>query len=311
MSVLARFFTPPRPDVAVEIAARHVAALRLRPGAPPGVAAHAVEPLPDGLVVPSMTAPNLADPAAVAAAVGRVLKEVGGARHAALVVPDSAARVSLVRFEQAPPERDLEAMLRWHVRKSVPFRMEDALLTWSPGGAPAGGGVEFVAVAAQRSVVREYEEACAAAGAHPGLVDLATLNLVNLELAARGGSGDWLLVHLAADYLSMVIVRAGALIFFRHRGAGEAEELADLVHQTAMYYEDRLDGRGFSRVVLAAAGRRDLTGEAALDPLRRSLEERLRARVDPIDAGLALAATGRHLPDHLAPLAGILLREAA
>src|SRR5690606_23689794 len=149
MSVLARFFTPPRPDVAVEIAARHVAALRLRPGTPPGVAAHAVEPLPDGLVVPSMTAANLADPGAVAAAVGPGLKEVGGARHAALVVPDSVARVSLVRFEQTPPERDLEAMLRWHVRKSVPFRIEDALLTWSPGAVPAGGGAEFVAVAAQ------------------------------------------------------------------------------------------------------------------------------------------------------------------
>src|SRR5690606_17441085 len=109
---------------------------------------------------------------------------------AALVVPDSVARVSLVRFGQTPPERDLEAMLRWHVRKSVPFRIEDALLTWSPGAVPAGGGAEFVAVAAQHSVIREYEEACAAAGAHPGIVDLATLNLVNLELAARGrGSG--------------------------------------------------------------------------------------------------------------------------
>ncbi|HEY8536184.1 MAG TPA: pilus assembly protein PilM [Vicinamibacterales bacterium] len=311
MSILARFFAPSRPDVAVEIGSRHVAALRLRPGTPPGLAAHAVEPLPDGLVVPSMTARNLADPAAVSAVVGRVLKAVGGARQVALVVPDPVARVSIVRFEQTPPERDLEAMLRWHVRKSVPFKMEDALLTWTPGATPAGGGAAFVTVVAQRAVVREYEQACTAAGAHPGIVDLATLNLVNLELAARGGEGDWLLVHLAADYLSMAIVRGGALIFFRHRGAEEAVELADLVHQTAMYYEDRLDGRGFARVVLAAAGRRAVSGDAALEPLRRTLEERLRTRIEPIDASRALAAVGRQVPDQLAPLAGILLREAA
>lgn len=310
MSVLARFFLPPRPEVAVEIAARHVAALRLRPGTPPGVAAHALEPLPEGAVVPSLTALNLADPGAVSGAVSRVLKQVGGPRQVALVIPDSAAKVSLVRFEQTPPERDLEAMLRWHVRKSVPFRIEDAQLTWSPGAAPPGGGTEFVTVAAQRAVIGQYEEACAAAGAHPGVVDLATLDLVNLELAARGSREDWLLVHLAADYLSMAIVRGGALIFFRHRGADEEAQLADLVHQTAMYYEDRLEGRGFGRVVLAAAARRELAGDVALEPLRRSLEERLRARVEPVDAARALGA-GASLPDRLAPLAGILLREAA
>jgi Tfp pilus assembly PilM family ATPase len=309
MSVLARFFMPPRPEVAVEIAARHVAALRLRPGAPPGVAAHALEPLPEGLVVPSLTALNLADSGAVSAAVSRVLKQVGGPRQVALVIPDSAAKVSLVRFEQTPPERDLEAMLRWHVRKSVPFRIEDAQLTWSPGAAP-GGGAEFVTVAAQRAVISQYEEACAAAGAHPGVVDLATLDLVNLELAARGSGEDWLLVHLAADYLSMAIVRGGALIFFRHRGADEEEQLADLVHQTAMYYEDRLEGRGFGRGQHDAAARRALAGDGALEPLRRSLEERLRARVEPVDATRALGP-GASLPDRLAPLAGILLREAA
>ena len=36
---------------------------------------------------------------------------------------------------------------------------------------------------------------------HAGLVDLATFNLINAVLAAGAPpSGDWLLVHVAADY---------------------------------------------------------------------------------------------------------------
>ena len=85
MSLISRLFAPPRPTVAVEIAARSVTALRLGGGTPPAVAAYAVEPLPDGAVVPALAASNIVDPAAVAEAVRRALAAVGGARDVALV----------------------------------------------------------------------------------------------------------------------------------------------------------------------------------------------------------------------------------
>jgi hypothetical protein len=82
-----------------------------------------------------------------------------------------------------------------------------------------------------------------------------------------------------------------------------------------MYYEDRLSGRGFDRVVLAGASHRPEDG-GGIDSLRRSLEERLRARVDAVDLRTAAtltsrAAVGPELLDRLAPLVGILVREAA
>ena len=314
MSVLTRFFASPRPTVAVEIASRHVAALRLGDGQPPAIDGYAIEPLADGLVVPSLGALNLPDPPAVASAVGRALGQIGGARHVALVVPDSVAKVSLIRFEQVPASpRDLEAMLRWQMRKSVPFKIDEAQLAWTPGADLEGGGREFAVALARRDVISQYEAVCASGGAHPGVVDLATFNLVNLQLAARRDQGDWLLVHLAADYLSIAIVRNGTLIFFRHRGAEGDASLADLVHQTAMYYEDRLSGKGFSHVLLAGASHRTSAG-GSFDSLRRSLEERLGARVDAVDPRTAVAdraSTAPELLDRLAPLVGILVREAA
>ncbi len=81
-------------------------------------------------------------------------------------------------------------------------------------------------------------------------------------------AGDWLLVHIAPDYASIAILRGEHLIFFRNRAADGEGTLADLVHQTAMYYEDRLSGDGFSRVVLAGGG----------SPARRPAGRRLSAR---------------------------------
>ena len=92
------------------------------------------------------------------------------------------------------------------------------------------------------------------AGAHAGVVDLASFSLVNAVLAGGGaGDADWLLVHVAHGYSTIAIVRRGRLILFRNRPAEGDGNLANLVHQTTMYYEDRLDGGGFRRTYLAAS----------------------------------------------------------
>ena len=78
---------------------------------------------------------------------------------------------------------------------------------------------------------------------------------MNLFLAGPpAADGDWLLVHMRPDYTSIVILRGGDLIFFRNRAEGDEEALQDLVHQTAMYYQDRLGGRGFTRILLGGLG---------------------------------------------------------
>ena len=320
------------PPVAVELAAHQVSAAGLEfRGGRPWIAAHATEPLPDGALVPSLTAHNAHDRAAVVAALGRVLERTGRPRRIGLVVPDLVAKVSLVRFEQVPSRAaDLDQLVRWQVRKTAPFSIEDAQVSYVPG-LRAPDGQEFVVSLARRDVVQEYESLCAEAGAHAGIVDLATFNVINAVLAAsapassvasgfsRTGTApasslaDWLLVNVAPDYASIAILRGGHPIFFRNRSADTEGTLADLVHQTAMYYEDRLEGTGFGRVWLAGAagaGARQ-TGDA--EQLRRSLQERLTTPVETVDpraaAGLAdriVAAPA--LLDTLTPLVGLLLR---
>ena len=271
------------------------------------------------MVLPSLNAPNISDPKAVAAALRRVFERMDiKAKRVALAIPDGVAKVSLLRFEHVPERpHELDELIRWQVRKVAPFRVEDAQVTYVRGLRAADGSTEFVVVMARKDIVREYESVCEGAGAHAGVVDLATFNVINSVLASsQAPSEDWLLVHVTHEDATMAILRGQHLVFFRSRaGDGEAG-LADMVHQTAMYYEDRLSGAGFHRVVLAGSGSPATHVGQDADYLRRALEQRLGIRVDPIDPRSAAALTDRitadaELLDALAPLVGLLARERA
>jgi hypothetical protein len=104
------------------------------------------------------------------------------------------------------------------------------------------------------------------------------------------------------------------LVFFRSRGADGEGTLADLVHQTAMYYEDRLSGAGFNRVMLCGASSVAAAEMPDAGSLRRSLEERLGTPVNLVDPRTVAALTDRidgspAFLDALAPLVGLLVRD--
>jgi len=311
---LSDLFQTPAPDVAVEIDRTHVAAARMAwRGGKATVAAHASEPLSSGLITPGLSALNISDVPALSQAIGRVLNEVGGRpSQVALVVPDTVAKVSLLKLEKVPARAaDLQEIVRWQVRKTAPFPIEQAVVSVSPGARDADGAGEFVVALSRADVVHQYEQACLMAGSHAGLVDLSTFGVINGILAGSSApAGDWLLVHVTGTYLTLAVMRDRSLLFFRNRSEEAEGTLADLIHQTAMYYEDRLKGGGFGRVLIAGGAR--LPGGA--ENVRRGLKDRLGVAVDTVDPRGAAMLQDRigaspDLLDGLAPLVGMLMRE--
>lgn len=316
------------PATAIEIAGNRVTVVGLAKG-PEGPVVHgwASEPLAPGALTPSLTAPNVVDAGEVTRAIARAISRANvKAKRVALVVPDLAAKVTLVPFDTVPARADdLRQLIAWQVRKAAPFHVEDAQMSYVEGAPHGAGGRTFVVTLARRDVIRQYEDVCAGAGAHAGVVDIASFNLINAVEAGRRGQvsprgpgghpspeGDWLFVNTTAEAQTLAIVRGGALMFFRSRPIDGDERLPDLVHQTAMYYEDRLQGAGFERVVLA--GGAAWSGES----VRQGLAERLKAPVTSIEPRHVAGFTGRGFDDLqpaaaealLAPL-GVLLRERA
>ena len=245
----------PGPTVAVEVAPDVVRAVALRwAKTGPVLAAHATEPLPPAAVSPGVASSNITNRAVVTDAVRTVLDRLPRrTSRVGLVMPDGAGKVSLLPFATVPRRAaDLDELIRWQMRKTVPFRVEDAQLAYTPGIALSGGGREYVVVMMRRDIVEEYESVCVDAGVQPGLVDLTSFNLINATLvdSRPPASQDWVLVHVAAGHHTLAIVRGQDLIFFRNRAAGGDDEgaLTDLVHQSAMYYQDRLEGKGIRRL---------------------------------------------------------------
>jgi Tfp pilus assembly PilM family ATPase len=271
MSILTSWLASPPPDAAIELAPDSVSgAVVTARGSDATVQSFAFEPLAAGALVPSLMGQNVVDRAAVVAAIRAVVDRIGRPKRVALIVPDLATRVSLVRFDQVPASRDdLDQLIRWQIKKSAPFPIEDA-----------------------------------------SLVDLSTFSVVNCFLSGgRVPTGDWLVVQMRSDYTSIAIMRGADVIFFRNKAEGEGDTLGDLVHQTTMYYQDRLSGQGFTRVLVGGTG----SPESDIEMARRGLEERLNVPVEPIDPTRIATLTDRitvtrDVMARLAPLVGMMLR---
>jgi Tfp pilus assembly PilM family ATPase len=267
--------------------------------------------------VPALSGVNIPDPAVVADAVRRAFERagLGSPRRAALIVPDSIARVSLLRFEQVPAKpADLDQLVRWQLRKATPFPLEEATVDHVVANTQ-DGGTTLAAIVARRDVLAQYEAVATAARVHAGVVDLASFNVMNTVMSAGAEAGpersrgDWLLVHLAHEGTTIAILRGTALLFYRHRLAIDEEPLTALVHQTAMFHEDRLGGGRFERVWLSGAAHAD----GAPVSVRAELGERLGVAVETVDvrraASFRMETADQGALDALTAPAGALLRE--
>ena len=317
MSALSALLTSPPADAVIEVSAEAVSTATLTArGSDVVIQSFGSEPLPAGAVVPSLVASNVIDRTAVRetlrAAIARLSPRP---RRVALLIPDVAGRVSMVRFDKVNPRQDyLDQLVRWQLKKAAPFPVDDAMLTYVPVSGAAENGREFLAVIARRDVIRSYETVCEELDMHPGLVDLTTFGVVGLCVTADRAivSGDRLLVQIRPEYTSLAILRGGSVIFFRTLTAEDTEALVDVVHQTTMYYQDRLAGAGFSRVLIGGFGQ----VPGVVEKARGNLEQRLGIPAQTVESlrpatfADRIAATPELLA-RLAPLVGVWMRMRA
>jgi len=261
---------PSYPAVAVEIGpeAAVLARVRRKRGGACELEAHHERTLPDVGNGAGAFRPALGGTEEVAERV-RALLEASGTKpgRISVLIPDSLAKVSIVHLPVRPPTRkQLEEILRFRLRRTLPFRLEEAALSYQVlPGAPEG--VDLLVVVVRKAVVEQYEAVLSAAGARPGLVDLCTPNLFNLarsrmgELDAQGG--DVGLLNCAPGYFSFLVTRAGRLIFYRCKPlAGldsEGEDPDELLWRelasSLAYHREKLEGAVLSTVLVRTVTR--------------------------------------------------------
>lgn len=206
-----------RPPLAVEVRAEGVVAARAESAATAVLSAVSRAELRPGVVAAGLKDGNLPDRAAVVAAMRKTLDEVAGrgserSRHVTLVVPDAAARVLLLDFDELP-SKAAEALpvVRFRLKKLLPFEVEGAAVSYQILSA-VRGTVKVLAVAIPAAVLAEYERAVTDAGYLPGAVMPSTLAALAGLDAAEGAS---LVVNAGPGTVTTAIVRGGDLLLHR------------------------------------------------------------------------------------------------
>ena len=262
----------PHPPVAIEIASDRVAVARWsRTGSLDGFA---VELLPAGAIVPSAVETNLVNTAAANSAIAKACERVRSRdEDVALILPDPVIRVFVQHFEEFPrSEEEAIPMLRWKLKKSVPFEADETVISYMRQ-APREAGVDVVTALARLRIIREYESLAENVGLHPGVVlssSLAAISLLEDEKAT-------LLARVSGSALTTAIVRYGVLCGYRctelpaHSSSLTPQMLLEEVFPVAAYYQDTWH-EGISSVRLAGIG-------ARLPEFVRPIEEEFHCQV--------------------------------
>jgi type IV pilus assembly protein PilM len=173
----------------------------------------------------------------------------GRGRDVCLVIPDATTRVMLLDFESFPEkQQDAEAVVRFRLKKSLPFDIEHSSVSFERQGTSLP--VRVVAAVSPRSVLEEYESLVTEAGYNPGSVLPSTLAALGLADASRPA----MVIKVEHGTTTFAIVDQDQILLYRALDNGGSavtgESLLDDVNTSLVYFEDRY-GVGVDRMLVA------------------------------------------------------------
>jgi len=269
----------PPPAMAFEISEAGIAAARIGSRAelewqPLKTGTLAISPLKENVVDPDEFTKVVRNLAATQAA--RKRKDV------ALILPDFSARTTVVDFDSFPSDvREQASLVRFRLKRSVPFDVESAALSYH--AQPSHGGrVDVVVSVASIEIVARYEAPFRAVGMNPGLV--TTSSLATLELAPEAGLS--VVAKITGNVLTVLVRDKGVLKLVRclELPSNHLDDVVGVLLPTFVYAEDNLGGRPAS-LLLCGFGPR--TAEA-----QSRFHEELGVEVEPLRS--ALGAPGEN-----------------
>ena len=245
----------PHPHLAIEFASDRLAAARWKGNS---VDEFTVELLPPAALVPSAVETNIVNASALKTAMANIVSRLHARdQDVALILPDPVIRVFVQHFDEFPrSSQEALPMLRWKLKKSIPFEADETVISYMRQPSRAEG-VDVVTALARQRIVREYEGLAEAANLYPGVIlssSLAAISLLDDEKAT-------LMARVSGVALTTAIVRGDVLCGYRctelpaHSGDITPKMLLDEIYPVAAYYQDTW-GEGIGAVRVAGLGAR-------------------------------------------------------
>ncbi|HWB96472.1 MAG TPA: hypothetical protein VG672_07210 [Bryobacteraceae bacterium] len=236
-------------------------------------------PLAEGVLSVSPLRDNVLRADELAEAVRGLVPPNGNSRKrrdAIVILPDYCARISVLDFDQFPSDAaEQMALVRFRVKKSLPFDVESAAVSYwvQPAGDKRR---DVVAVAAPLETVARYEAPFRAAGLNPGMVTLSAI--AALDLVHEPGIS--VVAKLTGRALTVMVLRDGALKLVRclELAQRDLEEVASDLFPTFVFVEDSLGAKA-DRLLLCGFG-------PLFEEARQQFESGLGTVVEPVRSPL-------------------------
>lgn len=240
-----------RPRLGVSFTPQKVSVVRMRRPwvRTPRVCAVGERALPEGLLIPSSTDPNIADVSALAVEI-RAARGKPGAMSAAVCLPDGCAEIGLFDFATLPRSvEECRTLLRWRFQQDLSRSVEKARIVFrtfrcraneSASGQLSEPAARVMAIALQEDVVTQYEQACVEAGLWPVSVGIASLQLYDLFCEMMGVEDELFFVSHSGHQFSFLAIKGGIPVFWRTKSVvSPALDFPEELVATIQFYDDR------------------------------------------------------------------------
>ncbi|MEI6212857.1 MAG: pilus assembly protein PilM [Desulfuromonadales bacterium] len=144
----------------------------------------------------------------------------------AVTLPDSVGRVLLLDFEGRFKSR-VEALdlIRWKLKKSIPFDIEDTHLDYQQLSVRDNGDLAILVALVSRAVISQYEELVVKAGLSPYRIDFNVFNICRCFDRHLSGVDNGILVYLYGSTLGVMAFSDGVPEFMRIKDVSGASAL--------------------------------------------------------------------------------------
>jgi len=263
----------PPPSMVFELSEAGVAVARLE-----GKTELDFRPLKPGVLALSPLKDNVVIPDELTAAVREMAPRNGKTkrRDIALILPDYSVRVAVLDFDTLPSDhKERLSLIRFRVRKSLPFDVESAAISYfaQPG---QGKKLDVVVVVAPLEVISGYEASFRAAGLNAGLVTTSALAALNLVEAG----GITVVAKVTGGVLTVMVLEQGRLKLVRclEVHANDIAEIGADLYPTFVYIEDNFGAKA-ERLLLCGFGDR-------METARSQFHLELGVEVEPVRSSL-------------------------
>jgi len=249
MPALAQLLKDPPPAYAFEMSVAGIAFAKI--AAPPQIN---FQPFEEGMLSVSPVHDNIQKPELLSSQINSLAPQNGNRkRKAALILPDYCARVAVLDFDAFPSAHEEQrALVRFRMKKSVPFDVDTAVVSYqAQPRAAAGKKIEVVVAIMATEIVSRYEAPFRAAGFVPGFVTTSALAMLNMLQPG----GVTLVVKLSGRSLTAMVVDGTVLKLVRcvELEAATQDEIEGVIHPTLAYIEDELRSSP-QRILLCGLG---------------------------------------------------------